>query len=142
MNDNNQSIVQQEIIRLPPVPSTFEIVGMYGDSNGRCCADHDECGRHLRVGDICRLVRTQVRINNEEEDAIALMKLIDGSEACTAGFIPRPMLKKKIVLRNVEKEVQVLEIYDQSENTTKRRMAKRNHGMASVFPLDNIPRHR
>jgi hypothetical protein len=142
MDDNNQSIVLPEVIRAPPVPSTFEIVGMYGDSNGRCCAEHDECGRHLDVGDICRLVRTQVRINSEEEDAIALVKLVDGTEACTVGFVPRAMLKNKLVLRNVEKEVQVMEIYEHSENSTKRRMATRNHGMASVCPLNMIPRNR
>jgi hypothetical protein len=142
MNDNNQSIVLQEAIRSVPVSSNFEIVGLYGDSNGRCCAEHSECGRHLRVGDICRLVKTQVRINSEEEDAIALVKIKDATETCTVGFIPRSMLKNKIVLNQVEKEVQVLEIYEQSENTTKQRMAKRNHGMASVCPLSMVPRNR
>jgi hypothetical protein len=142
MDDNNQSIVTQEVIRVAPVPSTFEICGLYGDTNGRCCAEHDECGRHLLVGDICRLVKTQVRINDEEEDAIVLVKIVDATEACTVDFVPRAMLKNKNALKQVEKEVQVIEIYKQLENSTKLRMANRNHGMALVCPLSLVHRNR
>jgi hypothetical protein len=73
MDDNNRSIIIQEVICLPPVPSTLEIGCLYGDSNGCCCAKHDKCSLHLEVGDICRLVW-------KLEDAIALMKLVDGQK--------------------------------------------------------------
>jgi hypothetical protein len=139
MDDNNQFIVTQEVIRVAPVPSTFEICGLYGDTYGCCCAEHDECGRHLLVGDIYRLIKTQVRINDEEEDAIALVKIVDATEACTVGFVPRAMLKNKNVLKQVEKEVQVIKISKQSENSTKRRLANRNHGKALVCPLSLVP---
>jgi hypothetical protein len=86
MDDNNQSIDLKEVIRSPPAISTVEIIVLYGNSNGRCCAKHDKCGRHFDVSDTCHLVRSQVQINNEEEDAIALVKPVDGTEACTAGL--------------------------------------------------------
>jgi hypothetical protein len=141
--DNNNNIDSNQPLQLPVqvrrwTPS-FEIVGLSGENNGRCCSLHVGCGKYLEVGDVCRVVATQVRIKDEVEDAIKLVKIADGTETCIVGYVPRAYMKNKQVLNALNKEVQVLELYDHSANTTKKANSKRNLGMASVIALNQIP---
>jgi hypothetical protein len=79
----------------PMLLQTFEIVGLHGKSNCRCCVQHEGCGKILRDGDVCRVVRTQVRINDTVEDALKIVKIADGTERCVVGFAPKAYLKSK-----------------------------------------------
>jgi hypothetical protein len=56
----------------------FEIVGLYGSTNGRSCCFHKICGKDIEVGSLVRLVRTVFDINGETESAIKLVKIVDG----------------------------------------------------------------
>ncbi len=67
----------------------FEVVGLFSSTNGRSCCCHKTCGREVRVGDLLRLVRTVVDIGENTETAIKLVKIVDGCDGCTIGFIPR-----------------------------------------------------
>jgi hypothetical protein len=127
--DNNQPIGNP----------AFEIVGLHGETNGRCCVQHNGCGKYLEVGDVCRIVLTQVQIKDKVEDALKVVKIEDGTECCVVGFVPKSFQKHTEVLKVVNQMVQVLELNDNSNNTAKRRASKRNQGMASVLPLSQVP---
>jgi hypothetical protein len=80
--DNNQPIGKP----------AFENVGLYGDTNGRCCVQHNACGKYLEVGDVRRIVPTQVQIKEKVEDASKVVKIADGTEFCVVGFVPKAYL--------------------------------------------------
>jgi hypothetical protein len=128
-SDNNQ----------PNAKPSFEIVGLHGETNGRCCVQHNGCGKYLEAGDVCRIVPTQVQIQDKVEEALKVVKIEDGTECCVVGFVPKAYLKHKEVLKAVNQMVQVIELYEDSTNTAKRRASKRNQGMASVLPLSQVP---
>lgn len=117
----------------------LEIVGLYSSTNGRSCTRHETCGEHLSVGDLLRLVKCVVTIKGKTEEAVKLVKIADGTDTCTVGYVPRVSSNLPKVMRNINKFAQVVEIYRDSENTHKRRLANQNHGMASVVLLDTIP---
>jgi hypothetical protein len=60
-------------------------------------------------------------------------------ETCTVAFVPRVYTQLPTVKERINKFVQVVEIYQDSDNTHKRRMDNQNRGMASVSFLDDIP---
>jgi hypothetical protein len=68
----------------------FEIVGLHHNSQGRSCTMHSHCGKHVLEGDILQLVRVviQIRDDKEPEEAISLVKIIDGTEGCVVAFVP------------------------------------------------------
>lgn len=117
----------------------LEIVGLNAANNNRSCSQHETCGEHVIPGDVLRLVRCVVTIKGETEEAIKLVKIADGTATCTVAFVPRVFAKEQKVLRNINKFVQVLELYSDSDNSHKRRMSYQNLGMASVAFLDDIP---
>jgi hypothetical protein len=80
-----------------------------------------------------------VTIKGEPEEAIMLVKIEDATDSCTVDFIDRVSASDPKVIQYINKFAQVVEIYKDSTNTHKRRMAKQNYGMASIFFLDDIP---
>jgi hypothetical protein len=117
----------------------LEIVGLHSATNGRSCCQHATCGYHVACGDILRLVKTVVTVNGITEEAIKLVKVADGTESCTVAFVPRLFASLPKTLDRVGKFCQVVELYDTSDNTHKRRLSKQNYGMASVVYLEDIP---
>jgi hypothetical protein len=119
----------------------FEIVGLHHNSQGRCCVMHSHCGMHVLEGDVLRLVRvvTQISDDCEPEEAIKVVKIIDGVEACTVGFIPRAYAKMENIKSKIGSFCFVLELYDISTNKYKRRLSKRNYGVASCLFIDELP---
>jgi hypothetical protein len=119
----------------------FEIVGLHHNSNGRSCCQHTTCGMHVSVGDVLRLLHVVVRIREEgqPEDAIKMVKIIDGTEACCVGFVPRPFAKTERIKKMIGKCCIVIELYDNAVNPYKRRLSKRNYGVASCIFIDDIP---
>lgn len=65
----------------------IEIVGLHSSTNGRSCCQHACCGKHAAVNDVVRLVRTVVTVNDNIEPAIKVVKIADGVETCTIGFV-------------------------------------------------------
>ena len=70
---------------------------------------------------------------------ISPLKIIDGAEACTVGFIPRAYAKMENIRRKIGSFAFVLELYDISSNKYKRRLSKRNYGVASCLFIDELP---
>jgi hypothetical protein len=119
----------------------FEIVGLHHNSNGRSCCQHTTCGMHVKVGDVLRLVHVvlQLRAGGEPEDAIKLVKLMDGMEGCCVAYIPRSFAGIQRIRDKIGSCAMVLETYDDSTNVYKRRLSKRNYGVASCIFIDDIP---
>jgi len=75
------------------------------------------------------------------ESVIKVVLILDGTERCTVGFLPRHVATRPneaVHLHN--KFAQVIELYDDTpEGFMRHNKSKRNHGMASYVLLDNIP---
>jgi hypothetical protein len=121
-----------------PLPN-LEIVGLFESNNGRSCCQHEICGRYVRNGDLLRLSNTIVTINEKTEPAVKLVKVQDGADTCTVGFIPRSFAGSDRVMRSINRFCQVVELYSDSDSKTKRKLSHHNRGMASVVLLDDIP---
>ena len=87
-----------------------------------------------------RLVKCVVTVAGHTEEAVKLVKISDGTDSCTVAYLPRVSVNPLKVTKNLNKFAQVVEIYKDSDNSHKRRLAKQNHGMASsIVFLDDIP---
>jgi len=115
-----------------------EIVGLHGTSNGRSCTSHACCGENLSPDDLIRFKFDVIEIEGHVEDAIKVVRIRDGAESCVVGFLPRNIVKV-FKEKFVGQFAQVIELYDDSENTTMRRKSHRNKGMASFRLLQDIP---
>jgi hypothetical protein len=133
-NDSNQQALPQMNGDID-----FEIVGLFSNSNGRFCCCHRVCGEHVVEGDVLRLVMTVVSIGEEVEEAVKLVRIMDGMDGCTVGFIPRVQSRLPKVLQNINKFCVVHELYNSSSSTYKRKKGEKNHGMASAILLGTIP---
>ena len=114
----------------------LEIVGLNSSTNGRSCCIHACCGESVAVGDVIRLVKTVVTIDGHDEEAVKCVKVVNGADACTVGFVPRVEAALPKVCSHLNKFAQVKELYHQSTSNYKRRKSHMNHGMAAVALLD------
>jgi hypothetical protein len=120
----------------------FEIIGLHHNTEGRRCTLHTHCGMHVYNNDVLRLVFyvAQVRPDKAPEDAIKLVKIEDGIETCTVGFVPRSFAKMKKLRDRIGKCCMVLELYSTSDNHYKQKLSEKNFGMASCIFIDDVPR--
>jgi hypothetical protein len=116
----------------------MEILGLNSNSNGRYCTFHAVCGDHVRVGDVLWLVET---VEGHLEDAVKLVKIMDGVEGCTVVFIRCLQINLPIVRRNINNFCIVKELYNNLKNTYKRTKSHCNIGMAGVVLLNEIDRN-
>jgi hypothetical protein len=124
---------------MPSDSPCLEIVGLYSSTNGRSCCQHSCCGEHVDVGDVLRVVRCVITIQGKPEEALKLVKIADGTDCCTVAFLPRAFASMPEVEQHINKFVQVIELYKDSENSFKNTLSIRNFGMARVVCLDDIP---
>jgi hypothetical protein len=131
--ENEVNIVGQAI--------DFEVVGLYSSTNGRSCCCHKTCGNEVVVGDFLRLVCIAVDLYGQTEAAIKLVRIIEGIDGCTIGFVPRVQSKLPKVVDCLDKFAVVRELYSSSHSSYKREKSIKNRGMASACLLDYIPRN-
>jgi hypothetical protein len=67
------------------------------------------------MGSLVRLVRTLVDINSESELAIKLVKIVDGIDGCTIGFVPRVQSRLPKVVDCLDRFAVVRELYSSSK---------------------------
>ena len=115
-----------------------EIVGLKGTSNGRSCVSHDCCGAHVTLDDLIRFRLSVADVDGKIEEAIQVIRIRDGTESCTIGFLPRNIVKSGKE-KFIGKFAQIIELYEDSESEVKRRKSHRNKGVASFRLLDDIP---
>ena len=139
-NASDSNNMDEDDDNLPSSESTdIEIVGLQSCSNGRSCCIHEVCGDYVEVGDLLRLVSTVVKIRGETQEAIKLVRLMDGADGCTVAFIPRILQDLPKVQNNLSKFVQVKELYRDSTNSVKIHKSFRNMGCASCYFLEDVP---
>lgn len=144
-DEDEEVLAEQQYVEVEgqqvPAPTDFadiEIVGLSSCTSGRSCEIHDCCGKSVVVGDCLRLVRTIVFVNDKNEDAVKLVKISDGMETCTVGFVPKVWVPLKKVQRNIGQFAIVKELYSESSSAFKREKSKQNCGMASVYFLNEV----
>jgi hypothetical protein len=152
-NDSDGSISSNGELTIPPTVSInnqqgsgaissdidFEIVGLFSNSNGCFCCMHKICGEHVCVGDVLRLVKTIIMIGTTNEEAIKLVKLIDGVDAATVGFIPRVQARLPKLVSSINKFCQVIELYHTSDSMYKKYKCDKNLGMSGAVLFNYIP---
>ena len=119
-------------------PKDGEVFGIRGTTNGRSCMSHEWCGFHLKPNDLIRF--SWALVTGEDgvsEDSIKAVKIQDGTETCTIGFLPRNYIKFKGKELHA-KFAQIIELYDDSDNSMMRRKSQLNVGVASYRLLDDI----
>ena len=109
--DNNQT--------MSDVADDLKIVGLMSNTNGRSCGVYHICGDHVVVGDVLHLVAMVMQVEDRTEEAIKVIKVVDGVDTCTVGFVPRVIAQLEHMRNHVNKFVQVKEIYQESKNTYK-----------------------
>jgi hypothetical protein len=78
-----------------------------------------------------------VEIGGKLQDALAAVRIFDGTETCIVGFLPHNIVTSAREEFNWQ-YAQILELYETSENRMKRRKSNQNYGIASFRLLNNI----
>lgn len=119
--------------------SDGEIIGLKASNNGRLCESHECCGENLSADDLIRFRFCVLDFEDGTEEAIKAVRIRDGTESCVVGFLSRNIVKSRKDTF-IDKFAQVIELYEYSENRTKRGKSQRNLGMASFRLLEEIPK--
>jgi hypothetical protein len=119
-----------------------EIVGLNYGTNGRSCCSHDVCGVSLEPGDLVRFKATVISRTSKDgstvtENALKVVKVVDGCETCHVGFIATVAVVSSRS-RFEDKFGQVVELYKDSPNSAVRHKDCEGGGLASFRLLDNV----
>jgi hypothetical protein len=76
---------------------------------------------------------------SRDEDAIAIVRIEDGVESCTVGFIARVQMHAPKDVWSVNMFCVVAEFHNILDIRYIRGIAQRNYGMAGLNLVDNIP---
>ena len=89
------------------------------------------------MDDLVRFKVSVVNINGDVEEALKVVRILDGTESCTLGFLPCNVAKT-IKDEFIGEFAQIIELYEHSENVTMVRKNMRNKGMDSFCLLTDI----
>lgn len=114
-----------------------EIVGLKANTNGRSCESHDCCGESISADDLIRFRLCVLNFDHGVEEALKALRIRDGTESCVVGYLPRNVVRSRKEVF-IDKFAQSIELYESSDNVTKRKKSHRNCGIASFRPLEDI----
>jgi hypothetical protein len=137
-DDSSAPIVDNQPAIIINRERMIEICGLTASSNGRSCTSHETCGLFVRVNDTLRLKECIVIVDNKPEPAIKLVKIAEGCETCTIGFIPRIYYGLPKVQNSINGLLQVVSLYKDG-TTYEKHKDHANKGMASCVFMDDIP---
>ena len=86
----------------------------------------------VEPGDVLRFVKTVVAHNKVVEEAMKCVKVINGVNTCTVGFVSRNCICLPKAQEHLNKFVQVERLYHSSKNPFERSNAAANYRVASV----------
>ena len=126
------AIIGDDALRLTMVD--FEIVGIHLPGNGRTCAAHECCGKYLCYNDLIKVKLSTEIVDGLSERVGKIVIIKNGVETCMVGFLPRFMLygEEDELTSLISSYVQVIELYELSENSYKKEKSKRLGGIALV----------
>jgi hypothetical protein len=128
-----------------------EIVGLHSPDNGRSCTQHACCGRHVVPGNIVRFKREVMEVvyqvpgdpepDTRIETMIKAVLVLDGTERCTIGFLPRHVAARPEEAAQLHgKFAQIIELYEETPvGRMRQKKSIRCRGIASYIFLDNVP---
>ena len=118
-----------------------ELHGLNASSNGSLCEQHECCGKAVKADDVIRfkLVAVVDDVLGKPLETIKAVLIKDSTELRTVGLLGKeaavlPSQRSKYI----DKFAQVLELYDDNENSKMRKKSKRNAGMASFCLMEDI----
>ena len=114
----------------------IEIVSLLSSTNGCSCSVHACCGKHIAIGDVLCVVRTIITIGNKSKTAVKCVKVVDGVDSCTVGFIPQVETAMPKISTHINKFVMVKELYHNANSNYKCRKFHMNHGITAAILLD------
>jgi hypothetical protein len=119
-----------------------EIVGLNYGTNGRSCCSHEVCGVSLQPGDLIRIKPAVISHTFKDgssvvENALKVVKVVDGCETCHVGFIATATVVSSRSCFE-DKFGQGVELYKESDNSAIRRKDFEGGGLASFCLLDNV----
>lgn len=103
------------------------------DDKKSCCCQCVNCGAHLQLNDVLRLVP------GFGKQGIKLVKILDGTETCTVAHVPKKYANLPKVQVNLYQFVQVCHIGRDADSKRMRKLDRKHHGIASVSFLNDIP---
>jgi hypothetical protein len=117
-----------------------EIVWLESSTNGRSCGSHECCGKHLCVGDLVRfrLVILEGSDDGQDTEAMKVINIKDGTEACHVGFLQRYIVKGARMEELTNAYGRVILLYKDSTIEMMKLKNKRLLGMASFRLLADI----
>jgi hypothetical protein len=137
-DDSSALIVNNQPAIIINREQMIEIRGLTASSNGRSCTSHETCGLFVRVNNTLCLKECIIIVDNKPEPAIKLVKIAEGCETCTIGFIPRIYYGLPKVQNSINGLLQVVSLYKDG-TTYKKHKDHANKGMASCVFMDDIP---
>ena len=81
-----------------PRGDTVEIVGVNSTTNGQSCEEHHICSEVMIEDVVLCLRKVQIRINQQEQSAIAAFWVSDGIDRCHVGYLPDRILTYETLL--------------------------------------------
>ena len=119
-----------------PHGDTVEIVGVNSPTIGRSCEEDHICGEVVIEDVVLRLRKVQVRMNQQEQSAIAAFWVSDGIDCCRIGYLPKAYVKNWKQYDGAL--VQVVEVYSgDSDSPMKHQKFHRNHGLAMAVIISS-----
>ena len=119
-----------------------EVVGLRDKTNGRQCKLHACCGDNIRPGSIVTFKLAMVFCHGKEEEAIKVVHVVDGKEACTVGFLPKIIFKNK-KYHHLNKMARIILCYQDSPDKVISKRDYQNKGIASFkFIQDEINKNK
>jgi hypothetical protein len=128
-----------------------EIFGLHSPDNGRSCTQHACCGHHVVPGNIVWFKREVMEVvyqvpedpdpDAQIETVIKAVLVLDGTEHCTIGFLPRHVAARPEEAAQLHgKFAQIIELYEETPvGWIRHNKSIRCHGIASYILLDNVP---
>jgi hypothetical protein len=124
-------------IYIDSVYQTF-IIGIAIGEIGYSCEIHKVCVEHVGVGDLVKFKIVVIEVDGEGEGASKAIKIRDGAESCNVGFLSHHFIYGRRKEALVNKCGQVLDLYKDSNNMTKKRKNRRLFIVTSFCLLDDI----
>ena len=114
------------------------IMGLKASSHGRLCESHSCFGELVSADDLIWFKYWVVDINGALEDSVKVCRIRVWTGSCMIGFLSRHVMMNNKG-RYIGKFAQIVEIYEDFENRTKRFKNRQNSGLAVFSLWEDIP---
>ena len=112
-----------------PTDIVVKMVGTATSDQGCSCKKHEVCGSAHEVDSVVIFEKIMLIFSDEEETAIAVNAIANGTVGCHVGFLPHYMTPKVAIYDGAI--AQIMKIYDKYSKSTA--MCKKFHHNLGLF---------